>query len=47
MTSVSLTWSAELNGDPCRSDTTPFPGKNTVMTAYGGHPHWGGTTGLT
>jgi hypothetical protein len=41
MTSVSLTWSVELNGDPCRSDTTPFPGENTVMMAYGGHPSLG------
>jgi hypothetical protein len=36
MTSESLTWGAELDENSGGSDTTPFPGENTVMAVYGG-----------
>jgi hypothetical protein len=38
MTLGTLTWGAELNKGPNRSDLTPFPKENTIMTVYGGHP---------
>jgi hypothetical protein len=38
MTSGSLTWGVELDEGPDRSDTTPFPEKNTIMMVYGGCP---------
>jgi hypothetical protein len=34
----SLTRGLELDEDPDRSDTTPFPGENVVMAGYGGRP---------
>jgi hypothetical protein len=36
MTLGSLTWVAELDEDPGRSDTTPFLRENAVMTVHGG-----------
>jgi hypothetical protein len=38
MTSGSLTWGAELDKGPDKSDTMPFPEENAVMMVYGGHP---------
>jgi hypothetical protein len=49
MTLGTLTWGAELNKGPNRSDLTPFPKENTIMTVYGGHPlppRWGGAACL-
>jgi hypothetical protein len=46
MTSGSLTWGAELNKGPDKSDTMPFREENAVMMVYGGHPHRGGTACL-
>jgi hypothetical protein len=47
MTLESLTWGAELDEGPNRSDMMPFPGENTVLMIHRGHPHCGGTTYLT
>jgi hypothetical protein len=41
MTSGSLTWDAELDEGPDRSDMTPFPEEKAIKTIYGG----GGATG--
>jgi hypothetical protein len=38
MTSGSLTWGAELDEEPDRSDTMPFLKKNVVMMVYGECP---------
>jgi hypothetical protein len=37
MTSVSITWGAELDERPDGSYTTPFPKENAIMTVYKGH----------
>jgi hypothetical protein len=34
----SLTWGMELDEDPGRSNTMPFPGEDTVMMVYDGRP---------
>jgi hypothetical protein len=46
MISGSLTQGTKLNEDSGGSDTMPFPGEDTVMMVYGGHPHQGGTACL-
>jgi hypothetical protein len=38
MTSGSLTWGAEPDEGPDRSEATPFPEENTVMMVFGGCP---------
>jgi hypothetical protein len=38
MTSGSLTWCAELNEGPDRSDMAPFPEENIIMTVCEGPP---------
>jgi hypothetical protein len=38
MTSGYLTWGAELDKGPDRSDMTPFLEENIIMMVYGGRP---------
>jgi hypothetical protein len=39
MVSRSLTRGMELDEDPGRSDTMPFPGEDAVMMVNDRHPH--------
>jgi hypothetical protein len=38
MTLGSLTWGAELNKGPDKSNTAPFPEENAIMTVFEGRP---------